>query len=441
MVDLLTGTRMEIGDPEWMAEVGWPLLFLIGLFVISLYVWSYLSRTFEKIKSSDSKYLDKEVAIYLDRMSKTLIISFLLLAIFYVAGLAWAKFDELIWQPILPYLIDLFIILFIILLAMLLGRILRHIALDRRMGASSDAEVEGASSKVSLLVLGYLIYIMAVIVSLIIIISLIPNFNLYNSAVAFLNDHGNVLISIIVMVLAIYFIIRLAEEVLEDFKYKTKKFNPQVIDLFKSTIRYILWTIAILTITYSLFAISNLPDIGLLLVILALVFILIGLAMSYGMVRNIFAGLALMGPNVYDINERVVIDGDLEGDIIQKNLMFTELRMLDGTYVNVPNSRLMDARIYNKTRSGKHSASVRIKVNFEIEHSEVRRLIMDAITKLEGLVKDPAVQIIAVGFDGNSIEYQIIIHAVDPEAAEMARSDLILNLQKEFHNSGREELI
>jgi hypothetical protein len=48
---------LEIGDTQWMNEVGWPLLALMGAFTLSLYVWSYLRKNFEIWKAHEGRYL------------------------------------------------------------------------------------------------------------------------------------------------------------------------------------------------------------------------------------------------------------------------------------------------------------------------------------------------------------------------------------------------
>ena len=431
---------MEIGDQKWMNDVGWPLLFVVALFVASLYIWSYVSRTFDQIRANEGKFVDRDVATYMEKMVKIIIVLLLAIWSLYLITLVWQDFKEFVWTPAYPYVVDLVVILFIFLVSMLLVRLLRRMATySRRKGTDEMHGTKGAV-QVSLLAISYLVYVVAVILSITLVISLLPGLNIYKSMGDFLSTHGNVIISVLVIILAIYFVTRLVDELLEDYKFKTRKFNPQVVDLTKGVVNITLWTVAILTITYSLFAMFGLAETGLLLIGLILVFISIGLAMSYHTVRNIFAGLTLMGPSLYDLNDRITVADGVEGDVMQKNLMFTELRLLDGTYVNIPNAKMMEASIFNLTRSGRHAVNVQFRVNFSVPQAQVAKLVNLAIGRLSGLSKDVAPIFLAKGIEGNLIIYEVEVFTLEVNDIDKTRSELIVGLQEMFHESGMENL-
>ncbi|OPY31007.1 MAG: Small-conductance mechanosensitive channel MscMJ [Methanomassiliicoccales archaeon PtaU1.Bin124] len=432
---------LEIGDEKWMNDVGWPLLFVIALFVASLYIWSYVSRTFDQIRNNEGRFVNRDVANYMEKMVKTIIVLLLIIWAMYVVTLIWEEFREMVWTPLYPYIVDLVLIIFIFLVSMLLVRLLRRMSTYGRRKGIDDIHTTKGAVQVSLLALSYLVYVVAVIISIALIVSLVPGLNVYRSLGEFLTAHGNVILSVLVIILAIYFVTRLVDELLEDYKFKTKKFNPQVIDLTKMVVNYILWTVAILTITFSLFAMFGLAETGFLLIGLILVFISIGLATSYHTLRNIFAGLALMGPALYDLNDRILVAEGVEGDVMQKNLMFTELRLLDGTYANIPNAKMMEGSIYNLTRSGRHAVTVQFQTSFSLPYAEVDKLVSAAIGKLNGLSKEVAPVILAKGLDGNKVTYEVEVFTLDVNDIERTRSELILGLQEMFHNAGLENLI
>lgn len=432
---------MEIGDSVWMNEVGWPLLFVFALFVASAYIWSYVTRTFDQIRSNEGRFIDRDVADYMEKMVKLIIVMLLAVWLLYIVTILWDDFRVFIWTPLYPYVVDVVIIIFIFLISLLMVRLLRRMALRGRHGSADEARTTKGVVQVSFLALSYLVYVIAVIISIIVIVSLVPDFNIYRSVGDFLSSHGNVIVSVLVIIFAIYFVTRLVDEVLEDYKFKTKKFNPQVIDLAKGIVKLILWTVAILTITFSLFSLFGLAETGLLLIGLIITFMSIGLAMSYHTLRNIFAGLALMGPALYDLDDRVMVENGVEGDVIQKNLMFTELRLLDGTYVNIPNAKMLETSIYNLTRSGRHAVEISFQVSFTVPQADVNRLVNAAIARLSGLSKEVAPVILAKGIEGNRITYHVEVFTINVNDIEKTRSDLILGLQEMFHGAGLETLI
>jgi small-conductance mechanosensitive channel len=431
---------LATGDADWLNTYGWAVLFVMAMFVVSLYVWSYVSKAFDKLASKEGKYLDSDVAIFLDHMVKTIIIILLSFLSGYAASLVWTEFKDEVWTPYLNVIIDLIAIAFIILVAMLIVHIFRRIAKRERMTKREVTSFGRSTVEMTSLIMSYLVYLVAVALTLIILITLIPTLNPYQAAVDFLNRNGTVVGTIIVIIVAIFLVMRLIGEVMEDFKYRTKKFNPQVVDLFRAVIGYSLWTIAFLTIVFSVFDLFNLAEIGLILVVLIMSFVLVGVTLSYSTIRNIFAGLAIMDSSPFEIGDRINIAGEMECDVVQKNLMFTEVKTMEGDFVDFPNIKIIEGKIYNYSRSVAHSITVRIQVDFSISHTEVEKMIRDAVGKTLGVMKEAIPEVIAIGIEGSTIQYEVRAHVEDSLKARQIRSELIFRIQDAFHSAGHEAL-
>ncbi|HEY3420010.1 MAG TPA: mechanosensitive ion channel domain-containing protein [Methanomassiliicoccales archaeon] len=439
MLHGLSNVPLAIGD-DLLNTYGWPLLFVAAMFVVSLYVWSYVTKAFDRMATKEGKYLDSEVVYFLDHMVKTVIVILLSFMSGYVASLVWQEFKDQVWTPYFNVIVDVIIIAVIVLVAMLIVHILRRIAKQERMARREVTAFGRSNKEMTSLVMSYVVYLIAVTLTLIIIITLIPTLNPYEAASQFLNKNGTVVGTIIVIIVAIFLVMRLIGEVLEDFKYRTKKFNPQVIDLFRTVIGYSLWTIAFLTIVFSVFSLFNLSEIGLILVILIMSVILVGVSLSYSTIRNIYAGLAIMDSSPFEIGDRINIGGDMECDVLQKNLMFTEVKTMEGDFVDFPNIRIIEDKIYNYSRSVAHAITVRLEVDFSISHNEVEKLIRDAMAKVQGIMKDQAAEVIATGIEKGTIQYEVRVYIEDGLKARQLRSELIFRIQDAFHASGHEAL-
>jgi small-conductance mechanosensitive channel len=436
----LSNVPLATGDPVWMDTYGWPALFVMAMFVVSLYVWSYVSKAFDRMATKEGKYFDSDVVHFLDRMVKSGIVILLSFFSGYVASLVWKDFKHQIWTPYLNVIIDVIIIVVIVLVAMLIVHILRRIAKRERMANREVASFGRSNKEMTILVMSYVVYLIAVTLTLIIIITLIPTLNPYQAASEFLNKNGAVVGTIIVIIIAIYLVMRLIGEVMEDFKYRTKKFNPQVIDLFRTLIGYSLWTIAFLTIVFSIFSLFNLAEIGFILVILIMSVILVGVSLSYSTIRNIFAGLAIMDSSPFEVGDRINIGGNMECDVVQKNLMFTEVKTMEGDFVDFPNTKIIEDKIFNFSRSVAHAITVRFEVDFSISHNQVEKLIREAVGKVQGIAKDTAAEVIAIGIEKGTIQYEVRAHIEDSLKARHLRSELIFRIQDAFHAAGHEAL-
>ena len=431
---------LATGDADWMNQYGWLVLMLIGMYVVCLYIWSYLSKAFEEMEEVESKYIDIQVAHHIEKMIKSSILILLALVTLFVGSKVSPEFKISVWNTVEPYLLDILLIILIVYVSMIIVQVLRRIARSERKTAMEERTMQRSALELRSLVASYVVYAATCVIILFILASLIPGLDLMALLAQFFTAHETELGVIVVVILAIYFTNRFLEGILDDMKYRTKKFNPPVIDLFIVTIKVVLWTIATLTILFSVFTIFGLELIGIILIITILVFIITALALSYGTLRNIFAGLALMDASPFEVNDRINISGNMECDVIQKNLMFTEVSTLEGDYVDVPNTEVIESQIYNYSRSVNHAITVRLQVEYSIPHAEVERIIKDAIARVDGVMKEIVPEILAVDFINNTILYEVRVKISDVMKSRRNRSDLIFSIQESFHASGKKVL-
>jgi small conductance mechanosensitive channel len=431
---------LATGDADWMNQYGWLVLALVAMYVFCLYIWSYLSKTFEEMEAMDTKYIDEQVARHVEKMIKSAILILLAVVTLFVGAKISPDFKAAVWNPIEPYMLDFLLIVIIVYISMIIVQVLRRIARAERKAAMEERTMQRSALELRSLMASYIVYAATVVVILFIVASLIPGLNLAESLTQFFAAHETELGVIVVVILAIYFTNRFLEGILDDMKYRTKKFNPQVIDLFIITVKVVLWTIATLTILFAIFSIFGLELIGMILIVTILVFIITALALSYGSLRNIIAGLALMDASPFEVNDRINLNGKMECDVIQKNLMFTEVRTLEGDYVDVPNTEVIESEIYNYSRSVNHAITVRLQVEYSIPHGEVERIIKDAISKVDGIMKELAPEILAIDIVNNTILYEVRVKISDVMKSRRNRSDLIFSIQEAFHAAGKKVL-
>ena len=416
---------------DWVTSWGWAALLFLGIFVFSLYLWSYLSKNLELMKARDTTYRDADVITFVSRMIKLIMVIVLALLGFYVVSQIWVDFNSLIWQPIAGYIIDLIVMIAIILVAMLIVKELRHISRRARMNMIDNQALHGSFVEFTSLLLGYVVYIAASIILILILLSFFQSVRPIDQLDEFLSVPGNSakIGTTIVLLIAIFIVIRLVEAIFEDYKFRTKKFNPKVIDLLKDVVRYMLYIIAFLTAIFMIFSIIGLETIGIILVILILMFSFLGIVLSYSAVHNIVAGLTLMNSYTFDVGDRIRIGSNLIGEVLEKNLVFTKIRNEEGEIVDVPNSKIMADHILNFNRSARHCVSVKLDVASSIPHETVERIILKVTDEMESLVKEPKPEIVALGFQGEKITYEVRVYINSVARLEQIRSDLVMHIQ------------
>ncbi|MFP4170084.1 MAG: mechanosensitive ion channel family protein [Methanomassiliicoccales archaeon] len=427
---------LAVEGSEWMNEFGWALLAVIGMFVFSLYIWSYLSKHFEVAKAKEGKYLDKDVLEFLERAIKVSIILILTFLTTYAASLISDAFKEAIWDPFNLFLVDIILIFIVLMIAMLVVRVLRRVARRARIKSSNEVSIHPSAVEFTSLFMGYVVYAITAVIVIIIFLSMIPQLDLVEALEQFVTGNAASLGGTLAIVIAIYFLDRLLEAILEDYKFRTKKFSPNEIDLMKSTIRYALMIIAILTTMFAFLSLVGLAAVGLILVLMTMVFLSLALALSYSTIQNIVAGFGLMDTGPFDVGDRIKVKDSLVCDVVEKGLIFTRVRTLDGEVVDIPNKEMIEEKIYNYSLSGIHGISISMEVPFEVPHAKVEDLIVRASGKVEGLIKDQRPRIYGKDFLGDRILYEVVVYTKEAQKNRRIRSSMILRIQEEFQKEG-----
>ncbi|MGD0057667.1 MAG: hypothetical protein ABSB83_07505, partial [Methanomassiliicoccales archaeon] len=157
-----------------MLDYGWAILAIIALFTISLYVWSYVSKHFEKLKRREGKYLDSDVVEFLGHVVKAVIIIVLAFSAIYVASLISPYFRENVWESLIGYILDIILIIIVILVVMLIVRILRRLARRARIRSTTGETLHTSAIEFTSLSLSYVVYIVGSIIVIIIALAMIP---------------------------------------------------------------------------------------------------------------------------------------------------------------------------------------------------------------------------------------------------------------------------
>lgn len=441
MVLVPTSLPLEVGDVEWMNNYGWPILALVGVITLALYLWSYLSKHFELWKAHEGRYFDSEVLDSSRRMALIFIISLLAISTYAVVSIVLNWTVHPLWPDITINVFKAFAIVIIFLVAQLMVLVLSRIARRSRATAGSHKAMPSAL-EFSTLLLSYIIYIGSIVMVLLIAISMFISLDrVFDDLARFIEDNeSNIIVTAAIMV-GIYLAIKVETTILEDVKFRSRKFNPQVIDLMSSAIRYSLIVIGFLIVVFNIFVMLGMETVGVLLVVVTLIFICLGIALSYSTIQNIVSGLALMDTSPFEVGDRIRIAGGMMCDVIEKGLVFTKVRTVEGEIVDVPNNEILQRRIYNYSRAANHAVNVPIRVSFEVPHEKVEAYIKEAIVDIPGIIKEPKPTIRAVEIQGGNILYDITVYTKDVEDDPVVRSSVITRVQEIFQTEGHKVIV
>ena len=133
-----------------------------------------------------------------------------------------------------------------------------------------------------------------------------------------------------------------------------------------------------------------------------------GLAIALALnssLSNIFSGIQLILDRSVNVGDKVQLESGEVGVLLDIGLRTTLMQTYDNEVISLPNSQLANARIKNYT---KPDARIRVGVNFSVAYgsdvSEVKGVVLDAISQLEDILQEPGPQVLFLNMGDFSLD-------------------------------------
>jgi len=172
---------------------------------------------------------------------------------------------------------------------------------------------------------------------------------------------------------------------LNEWKDKTKSsIDERLLPLVKKILK-------VVTVLLGIFFLLNAWNVNIspLLTTAGIAGIAISLAVKDSL-TNILGGIQLVLDKTFKVGDKVQLDSGEMGIILDIGLRSTKLKTFDNEVIYIPNGALANAKIKNFTQP---DLSVRVNVNFGVEYGsdpeKVRQVVLEAISRLEGVLADP----------------------------------------------------
>jgi len=127
----------------------------------------------------------------------------------------------------------------------------------------------------------------------------------------------------------------------------------------------------------------------------------------------IVAGFVLLFSRPFEVNEWVVVD-EQEGVVTDISIFNTEIRTFDNEVVVIPNDRITDDEIINRSRNGKLRIQVDVGVDYDVEVPKAMELARDAMYALDEVLDDPAPDVVIDEFGTSSVVLTLRFWIPDP---------------------------
>jgi small-conductance mechanosensitive channel/CRP-like cAMP-binding protein len=158
--------------------------------------------------------------------------------------------------------------------------------------------------------------------------------------------------------------------------------------------------------------------------------IVLGLALQ-STLSDLFSGISLTIEKPYQLGDDILLEGGIEGQVIEMNWRSTHLRNGANDRVVVPNSAIAKMRIQNHSAGTKrYSGTFSVTVDSRNEVDFTMELLKQAAMTCPRILKQPPTTVAATDIKGDRVTYEISFNTATFNDAGEAKSQLISQLYK-----------
>lgn len=168
------------------------------------------------------------------------------------------------------------------------------------------------------------------------------------------------------------------------------------------------------------------------IVILALAFA------AQPILENAFASTVLRRRKHFARGDQISID-DTAGTVLDVNLRNVVLRSYDGERLTVPCGVVVKSRVTNHTILGPRRTTLRVGVHFRTELERARGVLLEAVSSVEDVRRDPPSEVWVIGFFESSIDLDVRFWtAPDIASVYRVRNDVAIAVKRALDDAGIE---
>jgi small conductance mechanosensitive channel len=177
-------------------------------------------------------------------------------------------------------------------------------------------------------------------------------------------------------------------------------------------------------------------DLGGLLVGAGFLGIVIGTA-ARTTIGSLIAGFVLMFSRPFELGDWVEIEGD-EGIVSDITVINTRIRNQHGEEIVIPNERVANATITNRTRLDRLRLSVDVGVDYDADVEAAEEVVSDALADVKHALSNPGPQVVPKSLGDSAVVLECRFWIDHPSAAKrtMAKSSVIRDVKTALDEAG-----
>ena len=125
-------------------------------------------------------------------------------------------------------------------------------------------------------------------------------------------------------------------------------------------------------------------------------------------IGNAIAGIIVMTSRPFQIGDRIFFNGQF-ADIVAIDLIYTRMKTLDSVLISIPNQELLKSEIDNYGKKTIVRRHVSITADYESDSKQVEKALVEAASKVEGVLSDPKPYVWITNFQNFAVEHTLYV--------------------------------
>jgi small conductance mechanosensitive channel len=131
-------------------------------------------------------------------------------------------------------------------------------------------------------------------------------------------------------------------------------------------------------------------------------------------VANVISGIIIFWDKPFNVGDWIKV-ADQFGRVNNITLRSTRIRTARNTYVVIPNKAIIDAVLENLTQHGELRVDVPIGIAYKEDIRAARRVLLEAVGRLDGIKRDPAPDVVVEELGDSSVNLLVRVWIDDAE--------------------------
>ena len=152
---------------------------------------------------------------------------------------------------------------------------------------------------------------------------------------------------------------------------------------------------------------------------------------------SLIAGFVLMFSRPFEIGDWVEI-GDSEGIVTDITIMNTRMRNFDGESIVMPNDRVSNAAVTNRSEQGHLRIRVEVGIDYDTDPAFAEEIALEEIESVDSVTNSPPPAVVPTGFGDSAVvlEMRFWIDRPSPPRRWRATRAVIHNVKERFEKEG-----